>query len=318
MPDDNINKNKKVEAEPEATKEQPVEEKTYDQIIEDGRKDLFKSYSVSRRISTILMFVMLAGICGAMFLFIYGFQIACYILIGVLLAGMITFYIVNRKRFPEKTKNYVALVSETANKELFKNQGFAEIKTDPEEKLKMDDLVGDGIYSDANGINSRNVVHGVFNGHHFLYAEAALTRPSTKKQQVPPLFVGRYISVPNNLKFDGRFIITMKNPKQPLDLPNAVSDLVLLEDKDDFTVYGLEGSNYHDAINNKVVSQLRRIEINGHLLNVNVVFWAGHTAVYLSYDDAIMSVPFEKPFDKEGFEKALNDLFIAFNAITEE
>ena len=174
------------------------------------------------------------------------------------------------------------------------------------------------MYQEATGVNSRNVVRGTYKKHHFLYAEAALTRPSSRKQQVPPLFVGRYISVPNQMKFDGRFIFAFKNPKSPVDLPNNIDDLVVLEDKEELTVYGLEGSNYHDIIDNKILSQLKKLKIEGHLLNVNAVFWGGHTAVYLSYDDPILTVPFEKEFDKAAFEQTIVDLDICLDAITEE
>ena len=316
MSEENIKVNEETEV-----KEAPVEEKTFDQIIDEERKKLYKSYMTSKRISNILMFVIVAAICGIMFMIIsnsLALKITGYVLAGVLLVGMIVFYLINRKRFPNKTKEYVALVSKTLNGEMFKNQGFSEINNNPEEKLAMDDLVGDGVYTGASGINSRNVIHGVYKNHHFLYAEAALVRPSTRKQQVPPLFVGRYISMPNDMKFDGRFVFVFKNPKEPLDLPNAVEDLKVLEEKEDFVVYGPEGASYHSVIKNNVLSQLRKLQISGHLLNVNVSFWGGHTAVYLSYDDSIMSVPFDKPLDKAGCEKSFEDLLISFNAIAEE
>ena len=322
MLDENITENEEVEVKEETPiEEQTVVEKSYDQVVEEARKDLYKSYTLSRRISNILMFVVVGSIVGIMFLVINNNQIlkiVGYCLAGALLVGMILYYVLNRKRFPNKTKDYVALVSKTLNDEMFKNQEFAEISSNPEEKLTMDDLVGDGVYNEATGVNSRNVVRGTYKNHHFLYAEAALTRPSTRKQQVPPLFVGKYISVPNDMKFDGRFVLVIKNPKDPLDLPNAVGDLAVLEDKDDFMVYGPEGSNYHDAINNKVISQLKRLQIGGHLLNVNVVFWSGHSAAYISYDDTIMSVPFDKPLDKAGFDQSFKDLLVCLNAFTEE
>ena len=322
MLDENIKENEEVEVKEEApTEEQPVNEISYDQVVESARKDLYKAYTVSRRISNILMFVVVGAIVGIMFLIINNNQvlkIVGYCLAGALLIGMVLYYVLNRKRFPNKTKEYVALVSKTMNNEMFKNQEFAEINSNPEEKLALDDLVGDGIYNEATGVNSRNVVRGTYKKHHFLYAEAALTRPSTRKQQVPPLFVGKYISVPNDLKFDGRYVVVIKNPKEPLDLPNAVSDLAVLEDKDDFMVYGPEGTNYRDAINNKVISQLKKLQIGGHLLNVNVVFWSGHSAAYVSYDDTIMSVPFDKPLDKTGFDQSFKDLLACFNALTEE
>ena len=323
MLDENIKENEQVEAKEEVAvaEEQPVVEKTYDRVIEDARKELYKSYTMSRRVSNILMFVVVAAIVGIMFLVINNNQvlkIVGYSLAGALLVGMILYYVLTRKNFPNKTKDYVTLVSKTVNAEIFKNQEFDEINSNPDEKLGLDDLIGDGVYQEATGVNSRNVVRGTYKKHHFLYAEAALTRPSTRKQQVPPLFVGKYISLPNDLKFDGRFVLVFKNPKDPLDLPNAVNDLAVLEDKDDFMVYGPEGSNYRDVINNKVVSQLKKLQIGGHLLNVNVVFWSGHSAAYISYDDTIMSVPFDKPLDKAGFDQSFKDILNCFNALTEE
>ena len=323
MLDENIKENEQVEAKEEVAvaEEQPVVEKTYDRVIEDARKELYKSYTMSRRVSNILMFVVVAAIVGIMFLVINNNQvlkIVGYSLAGALLVGMILYYVLTRKNFPNKTKDYVALVSKAVNAEIFKNQEFDEINSNPDEKLGLDDLIGDGVYQEATGVNSRNVVRGTYKKHHFLYAEAALTRPSTRKQQVPPLFVGKYISLPNDLKFDGRFVLVFKNPKDPLDLPNAVNDLAVLEDKDDFMVYGPESSNYRDVINNKVVSQLKKLQIGGHLLNVNVVFWSGHSAAYISYDDTIMSVPFDKPLDKAGFDQSFKDILNCFNALTEE
>lgn len=301
--------------------EQNPEEKPYQVVIEEARQNLFKSYTLSRRISNIIMFVVVGAIVGIMFLIISNnniLKIVGYSLAGALLVGMIIYYVLNRKKFPNKTREYVSLVSNSINGRIFSKDGFSEIKNDPEEKLQLNDLVGDGVYAEATGINSRNVVHGVYKNHHFLYGEVALLRPAQKKQQVPPLFVGRYISTPNQMKFDGRVIITLKNPKEPLDLPNDISDLVVLEEKDNWVVYGKEGANYHELIDNKIITQIKKLELGNHLLNVNFVFWGGHTAVYISYDDTIMSVPFDKPFDYEGFEKSFADLHICFDAIVEE
>jgi len=317
MSEENINVNENEEVK-EAT---PVENLNYVQKIEAARADFYKAYKSSRTVSNILMFVMVAGICGVMFLVLQNqkpLQIVGYVLAGVLLLGMIAFYFFTRKKLPNKTQNYIKVMVASINEEMFNDKGFSDIKADPEGKLKMDDLVGDGIYSGATEVRSRNVIHGVYKNHHFLYAEAALVRPSTRKQQVPPLFVGRYVSVPNDMKFDGRYVFVFKNPKEPLDIPNAVEDLAVLEEKDSFVAYGPEGTKYQDVINSKIIAQLNKLQIEGHLLNMNVVFWAGHTAAYISYDDAIMSVPFDKPLDKEGFDKSFNDLLNCLKAITME
>ena len=321
MSDANINEKEELLEEKQVAEEPAEGAKTYDVLIEDARQDLYKAYAKSRRISNILMFAVVIAICGIMFMIIQNNQalkIVGYSLAGALVIGMIVYYVLTRKNLPNKVQKYVPYVMKTLNDKMFTMPGFSNISNNPEEKLQMDDLIGDGVYVEANNINSRNVVRGEYNGHHFLYAEAALTRPAQKKQQVPPLFVGRYISVPNQMKFDGRFVFNFKNPKQPLDVPNAINDLKVLEEKDDFAVYGPENANYHDIINNKIINQFKKLQIEGHLLNLNVVFWGGHTAVYLSYDDAILSVPFDKPFDKDGFEKSLDDLVICLKAMSEE
>ena len=315
MSDELIKENESVE-------EQPAEEaKPYNEVIEDARKDLYKAYNTSRKVSNILMVVVVAAIVGIMFLIISNNQIlkiVGYCSAGALVIGMIVYYLVNRKKLPTKIKEYVPFVMKTINDQMFSGPDYKDLKNNPEEKLAMDDLIGDGVYKDATGINSRNVIRGSYKGHHFLYAEAALTRPSSRKQQVPPLFVGRYLSVPNQMKFDSRYIFTFKNPKSPVDLPNNVEDLALLEDKEDFSVYGPQDANYHDVIDNKIISQLRRLNVEGHLLNVNVVFWGGHTAVYISYDDPILSVPFDKEFDKSAYEQTFEDFKICIDAVTEE
>ena len=321
MSDANINEKEELLEEKQVAEEPAEEAKTYDVLIEDARQDLYKAYAKSRRISNILMFAVVIAICGIMFMIIQNNQalkIVGYSLAGALVVGMIVYYVLTRKNLPNKVQKYVPYVMKTLNDKMFTMPGFSNISNNPEEKLQMDDLIGDGVYVEANNINSRNVVRGEYNGHHFLYAEAALTRPAQKKQQVPPLFVGRYISVPNQMKFDGRFVFNFKNPKQPLDVPNAINDLKVLEEKDDFAVYGPENANYHDIINNKIINQFKKLQIEGHLLNLNVVFWGGHTAVYLSYDDSILSVPFDKPFNKDGFEKSLDDLVICLKAMSEE
>ena len=322
MSDINLDKKEELLENDEQVEQEPAEEaKPYSAVIEDARQDLYKHYATQKRISNILMFAAVVVICGVMFLIIQKsnvLKIVGYSLAGAMIVGMILYYVLTRKKLPSKIKDYVPFVIKTLNGRMFSSQEFKEIKTDPEEKLTMDDLIGDGVYAEASTINSRNVIRGIYRGHHFLYGEAALMRPVAKKQQVPPLFVGHYLSVPNQMKFEGHFIFNFKNPKQPLDLPNAISDLKVLEEKDDFVVYGPENADYRGIIDSKIISQLKKIKIEEHLLNVNVVFWGGHTAVYLSYDDAILSVPFDKPFDEKAFEQSVEDLNICLKAITEE
>ena len=183
MSDANINEKEELLEEKQVAEEPAEEAKTYDVLIEDARQDLYKAYAKSRRISNILMFAVVIAICGIMFMIIQNNQalkIVGYSLAGALVIGMIVYYVLTRKNLPNKVQKYVPYVMKTLNDKMFTMPGFSNISNNPEEKLQMDDLIGDGVYVEANNINSRNVVRGEYNGHHFLYAEAALTRPTNK------------------------------------------------------------------------------------------------------------------------------------------
>ena len=302
---------KKNENEPEKKQvEVQKEDKPYQVAIEEARKDLFKAYTNARRISNIIMFVLLGVIVGVMFMILSNIQwlkILGYCLAGAVVVGMVLYYVLTRNRFPNKTKAYIAYVNNLVRERMF-GKDYSNIKYNEDEKFALADFAGDGVYKDATGINSRNIIRANYKGHHITYGEVALLRPSTRKQQVPPLFVGKYISVPNDYQFDGRFVIVMKNPKQPFDLPNAVDDLAVLEEKEDFVVYGPEGADFHKTFKGEFFANLRKVKVENSLYNVNVVIWAGHSAAYLSYDDAVMAVPFDKPFNYEAYEQSFKDV----------
>ena len=305
MEENNIKEKENLEVEEEAAEDA----KPYQVAIEDARHNLFTSYSKTRRISNIIMFAVVIAIVGIMFLIIQNnnvLKIVGYSLAGALILGMILYYVLTRKKFPNKTKEYMEFVSSTLRNRMFKDN-YSELNSDDAEKFELADFMSDGVYKEATGINSRNIVRGAYKGHHFTYGEVALLRPSTRKQPVPPLFVGRYISLPNDQKFDGRLLIVYKNDKNPYDLPNDIDDLRVLEEKDDVVIYGVEGADYKKIIGTEFLSKLRKVKLEKHLLNINIVFWGGHTAAYLSYDDTIMSFPFDKPFDYDGFEQSYND-----------
>ena len=134
MSDNNINEKEEL-LENEQVEEKPAEEaKTYDAIIEDARQELFKSYGKSRRISNILMFAVVVAIVGIMFLIISNNQvlkILGYSLAGVIIVGMILYYVLTRKNLPNKVQKYVPFVMKTLNDKMFTMPGFSKIESNP-------------------------------------------------------------------------------------------------------------------------------------------------------------------------------------------
>ena len=114
------------------------------------------------------------------------------------------------------------------------------------------------------------------------------------------MFVGKYLSTGNKLHFEDRYIINIKGEKDT-DLPTDKDDLVELINQNRFVVYGKEGANPEKDLGKDLLDNLKSIDCTGALLNVNVVLWAGHTACYLSYDDSIVAIPFDKEIDTKSY-----------------
>ena len=211
------------------------------------------------------------------------------------------------------TKDYIKLVNETLNGYNYTDQLVSEASTDEKEKIELAELSCDGVYKELGQIASRNVVHAKYDGHNFVIGDVGLYNNGTGRNRVS-VFVGKYLSMPNTLHFEGHYIVTIKGDS-PVDLPNDVEELATLLDEGNFLVYGPKDGNYEKALGKKILPLIRKLKIDDTLLNVNFVFWAGHSAVYLSYCDEIMTLPFQKPFTGEQNNKFRADLYAALEAL---
>ena len=287
------------------------DEEAYDAVIEKERASLYGDYNKSRKYSNIItvavLVVALAGMILAfqenMILTIIGWA-----LIGVTIIGMLVYYFVNRNKFPNKTREYIKTITRLINEQNFKNEAFNEVVTDPTEKFDISSIIGDGVYSEVASAQSRNIVRGKYNEKEFMYAEVALFKKAATKKD-GPMFVGKYISVPNKLEMRNRIVINIKNGEKAVDLPNAVSDLTKVVETPTLDVYGLKETKPELVVGKKFYeSFVNEFALKDSLVNVNLVVWAGRTAIYLSYDDAAMGLPFDKPFNKEAYEQMFNNV----------
>ena len=296
--------------------EKPAEDaRDYAEVIEEARQVFWKKYKTGRRNSYISMGVVMALAIGsvvcitmsAMVLKIIGWS-----LIGVAVVGMLLYYILTRNQMPNATKEYIAIVNDQFNTRNFSDTRFSDVTIDKNEKVELSDPISDGIYQNLNNIASRNVVNGKFDGRTFRVADMGVYTGQGKNRQ--SAFVGKYMTYVNDLHFEGRYIITVKG-KTPVDLPSDIEDLDLLINEGDFLVYGKSGNKPASDLNQKFLDRIKKIETNKHLLTYSVVIWGGHSSVYASYDDEIMTLPYEKPYNKAANEQYAHDLYSFYDVL---
>ena len=295
-------------------------EKSYSEAIEDARLGFLKQYNKSRRMSYIMMVLVMAIAIGAVICITMNnkvTKIIGWVLVGTAVVGMLVFYIVTRNKLPYLTKDYIKTVNDILNGHNFSDNTISEPATDEKEKAELSDLMVDGVYANLGNVASRNIIHAKYRGQKFTVGDVGLYDNAQGKKRAS-LFVGKYLSTTNELHFKDHYIIVMKNNEKPVDLPTDLENLVTLVDEGDFLIYGPKDGDVKKDLGSKLLPALRKISLNETLLNANFVIWAGHSAAYLSYSDEIMTLPFQNPFtgkENDKYRKDLYDSLEAFNVI---
>ena len=291
----------------------------YADRIEEKRADFFKAYKASRRNSNIATIVVLV-IAVVSVILITSEPMVCkiigWVLAGLAVAGMIAYYIVNHNKLPNKANDFIKEISYSINQRVFDDPKYSKVEYNPKEKMQISDIVSDNVYTNIEKIPSRNIVRGRFDNHGFLCSDIGLYEAGNKKSKAP-LFVGKYVSMQNDLHFEGRYVLVSK-AANPVDLPNSVSDLSVLSEDEKHVIYGPENGKFNEDLGREFLSRINHIEVKEYLLGLAIVIWAGHTAGYLSYGDEVMSIPFDKSFNlpaNEQFRSNLRELLEAFRKI---
>ena len=285
---------------------QPETLETFYEKLEANRADFYKTYNSQRKTSNILMPVAGLLMAGSLVLFIgvaeqWG-KIVGGVLIGATLVGMIVYFILTRNKLPNKSKDYIRNFALLSDNYVFDHQEIKNAKVLLKKRYATSEFLPDRVYKDIIDIASRNIVEFEYKERNINVGELALYKQGAKRNQRALLFVGKYMSFTNDYHFEDRYIINISGEK-PTDAPNDVEDLVVLQEQNLFKIYGREGANVEKDLSKELINNLKSIECTNALLNVNIVVWAGHTAVYLSYDDGIVSIPLDKKLNSDAYKQ---------------
>ena len=310
----NQEEEKKLEAEPAVNPNLLVLEKEseipYNEVVEAERKNIFTVYRRTSKLNNILMIVVVVIFAAAFLLFAQKdlwMKILGGALAGVTFIGMLIYYFRTRNVYPNTSKKYFYTFWKSTNEYLFNQEGFDKCQIDLVEKYELADVVADRVYKDITASASRNIVRGEYKGQSFAFGELAFYRPGPKKHTRDVVFVGRHLSLDNKMHFEGRYIINIRGDKD-LDLPTDIEDLKELVNQNRFVIYGPEGAKVEKDLGKDFIEACKDLEARGPLVNINIVLWAGKSACYLSYDDSIVAIPFDKEINVDSYAHLKKDI----------
>lgn len=290
---------------------------TFAETCENERHGLFKLYKKTSKISTILMVVVVLVFLVSFILMTqkvaYSTPI-CWSIIGVTIVGLIVYFALTKNLYPNASKKYFALFWKETNNYIFNATEFSECKIVTRERYVISDVVAERVYTGVVDTASRNIVRGLYKGKGFAFGELAFYKLGQRKNSRDVIFVGRHLELQNDMHFEGRYIVNIRSDN-PVDLPNDIEDLKPLIENNKFVVYGPEGTNPESVLGKTLINNLKSIDCVGSLLNVNIVFWAGRTAAYISYDDSIVAIPFEKALNPNSYEQLRKNVMDIFEIL---
>jgi len=119
------------------------------------------------------------------------------------------------------------------------------------------------------------------------------------------------IVAPNHYTGDD-VVVYLKGNKRALP-PTNLAGLDVLEDHSDYVVYGKKGNR--KGLTKKSLEAIKEIRTDKTLIDVAVSIREGNTYFLMGYEDNLMVLPLEKPFDPAPSEHYHDDLKKVLTAI---
>lgn len=211
---------------------------------------------------------------------------------GVLaLLGLMSF--LTRKANDKRIKAYFGVLYDNLNQYLFNGIPAENIQGKVEDKISKDEFAACGMYPGASSIGSRDNITFTYQGMDCALADAAAQKEAGKAMQT--VFVGKYLRTANNFqgKEDG-LVIYFRGNKRALP-PEILPKLNLLEKNKFYKIYGDPSDKKY--LTPKIRSMLKEIHTNKVLVDVAIAIKPGRTYFALGYEDSLMVLPMQKPFN---------------------
>jgi hypothetical protein len=294
--------------------------------IEAARQSFFQSYKKSNVVKWIVTAGVLAFIIAGWLIPTFTLtdetqtSLSFGITIGVVAVALVALGVYSyfyKKKMDVAMKAYFAKYYELNNEYVYGDRVEA-IKGAVDDKLDPEVFKAAGLFKDVAKVGSRETIHFNYKGKDCLLSDCAGQIKGAKALQT--VFVGKLLVVPNAYAGPD-VIIYLKGNKRALP-PTTLDDYDVIEDSKTMVVYG-------QSLGKKILTKpvrvaLAKIRTNDTLVDLAVSIKKGTTYFALGYDDNLMILPLEKPFNPAPTEelKADTDLVLdladAFEAHPED
>jgi uncharacterized membrane protein (DUF485 family) len=304
-----------------ASKKEPIPTYTYDNEqlagIEEARSGFYKIYKHENMIKWIVTSIVLVAIILG---YVIPFTIpsiksqswAIYITLGVLvlaiaLLGVYSF--VSKKKLDKYMNDYFEKYYDFFNAYTFSGLGVSGLSGSVADKITPAEFGACGLYRNVYKVGSRDKINFSYHDLHLSIVDCAAQTKGQKS--LVTVFVGKMLTAPNTYSGED-IVVYLKGNKRALP-PTALDGMSVLEDHKDYVVYGTEGKK--KALTQKVRAAISEIHTDATLVDCAIMIRSGSTYFLLGYEDTLMVLPLEKPFNPAPSEKFHEDMKKCFDVI---
>lgn len=277
----------------EEIKEEVVYQEDQFQKIEEARAIFLKQYKSQNVIKWIVSVVALVLIVVGWLIFL---EKSIYLTIGsiALSLGLILSYNFIIKRYLNgKMKTYFDIFYENTTSYIFEDKNYQDVKASVESKIEPVQFIENNIYKDVVQVGSRNLTTYQYKGLDISVCDAAGQVKAPKG--LKPVFVGKYFIASNLYKDEEPIVIYFKGNEKALP-PTNIEHLEVVSDDKVMAIYS-NNKNALKYLDKTIMAKLKKIKTDDILIDVAISLQKGKTFICAGYDDTLMVLPLEKPFD---------------------
>ena len=275
--------------------------------VELARQEFYKIYHKSNIVKWII-----TGVC--ILLIVCGWLIpgsieatkeyAMYIALGAAGVGLIGLLVFNyfwRKNVQAAMNRYLRQYYELTNAFIFPKE-VTDLEGSLDNKIEQEELVESDIYKEVGKVGSRATYTFNYKGKVIKVCDAAAQTFVGKNLHT--VFVGKYLYTTNNYT-GSDILIYFKGNKRALP-PTNLANRKVFSDSKNIVIYGDKGTE--KVITAKVREALNEFKTNKTFVDMSIAIREGKTYFAMGYEDDLMVIALEKPFDPKPTVQYADDL----------
>lgn len=287
--------------------------------IEEERRSFLSKYKKQNTFKWIVSMIALAGVIVTWIVIpnvaggeSWSMPVMISVIVGLLaLLLLYTFWV--RKSLNTKMKDYFNVFYSESNNYVFDQEGFDKVEMQTPDKLTKEQFADCGMYKDIIEVGSRGLTAFEYHNVPIMVSDCA-GQVKTEKR-IAPVFVGKYLFAASNYEEDDPIVIYLKGDQRSLPPTNADDMRSVFDDKK-MTIWS-NNSKWEKTVNSSLKKLLNGVKLSNDLVDLAISIQKGRVFVCMGYDDPLMVLPLEKPYNSNPVKTYKKDVLAVVKIIEE-